>query len=157
MKKNKTILTLFLSILFFSCSVNDISDNISEDAIPFSPDQLQGFWEISLYSHQVRNIYYDGIDIKLLIGDERIDAINDQATTLGGYEIDVNPREVNGKLIWTVQIGFNITNDAHAVLEDIAGVWDVVKVHQDAAKIEFENILNPAGDLEILHLERVTE
>ncbi|GAB1857405.1 hypothetical protein MHTCC0001_22410 [Flavobacteriaceae bacterium MHTCC 0001] len=148
----KAIIVFFLIALLFNC----YGEDNNEDSIPFSPEQLEGLWKISLYQDQVRNITYDGIDILMEFDDSSgIRAFNDAATTFGSYE--TGQFEINGEPIWELQIGLDITNDAHDVLDDIRNNWHVKRVLLDAAKIEFEQALNPAGQLEILHLTRVTD
>ncbi|GAA0729223.1 hypothetical protein GCM10009430_39200 [Aquimarina litoralis] len=151
MKTLTKILSIYLFVLLCSCSSDD-----DEEIIPFSPEQLQGVWRISLYQNQVRNISYDGIDILLEFDGESaaLRAFNEEATTLGSYEVD--PFEIDSERVWQLQIGLDITDDAHEVLENIRGNWTVKQVFLDASKIEFEKALNPQFDLEVLHLERIT-
>ena len=158
--RNIMKLASLLSIILLLCNCS--SDDETEE-IPFSTEQIEGTWRISFYTDEIQNITYNNIDLILLFegseGSGTIRTISPEDTTsgtvtYGGYELQ--QFEIDGEIQWDMELAFDVTSSEHDMLDDIENIWPITRVYLDTEKIEFEKVLNPEGQLEVLHLTRVS-
>lgn len=150
---SKVFSILLISFLVLSCTKDDDENNNPE--FQFSPEQLNGAWEISYFSDENgdRTSEFSGY-VFLFNTEDEIVYIN--------YNGDAEPasfeifQEENlGDTIWVLYTDFdNIDNPGAADLNDLEEEWMVTNVNTDDRIIEFEELYSN-NTPEILHLTKL--
>lgn len=145
---------IFMTLLLFNCSNDD--DNLENSNQEFSPELLDGTWQISLFTdeNENRTSEFNGYEFLFNVEDESaVVTYNGISQTIF---IEVFIEDSLSEDTWVLYTDFyDIDNLGDADLSDLVEDWVVTRVNSNATVIEFEELYSNNA-AEILHLAKVS-